>query len=167
MHARLEIAALLAALGACAAPLGQAPSLSPRTAETIDPRLPVGTAAAAGPVSPALAARLAALVEQARAGDAAFRDAAVRAQALVAGAGSEGSESWVAAQQAVSAAVAARGPTTRALGDIDGIAASAIAAQGGMAAGDFAAIKAALAEVGAIDRRHAETIDALQARLAG
>nr|MBA3511606.1 hypothetical protein [Sphingomonas sp.] len=77
------------------------------------------------------------------------------------------SESWVVAQQALSAAVAARGPTTRALGDIDALAASALARQGGIAPADLAAIEAAAAQVGALDRRHSQTIDALQARLGG
>ena len=166
MRPRLSILPLLA-LGACSAPEGQPPSLAPRAAENIDPRLPVGSPDPVGPVSPGLAARLAELVDHARAGDAAFGAAADRAGQLVGGAGGEGSESWVAAQQAISAAVAARGPTTRALGDIDAIAASAVARSGGMPAADFAAVQAAQAEVGAIDRRHAETIDSLQARLAG
>ncbi|MGI8611319.1 MAG: hypothetical protein ACR2KH_03450, partial [Sphingomicrobium sp.] len=73
----------------------------------------------------------------------------------------------VVAQQAVSAAVAARGPTTRALGDIDALAAAALAGQGGIAPTDLAAIEAAAAEVAAIDRRHSQMIDALQARLGG
>jgi hypothetical protein len=75
------------------------------------------------------------------------------------------SESWIVAQQAVSAAVAAREPTARALGDIDAIAAFALATQGGIAPADLAAIEEAAAQVGAIDRRQAQVINALQARL--
>ena len=82
-------------------------------------------------------------------------------------AGSSQSESWVLAQQAVSAAVAARAPTTRALGDIDEIAATELARRGGIAPANLAAIEAAAAEVGAIDRRQAEAIDDLEARLGG
>ena len=49
---------------------------------------------------------------------------------LARAAGSPQGESWVAAQQALSAAQAARGPTTRALGDIDGLAAAALEQRG-------------------------------------
>ena len=71
------------------------------------------------------------------------------------------------AQQAVSAAVAARGPTSRALGDIDALAAAALVRRGGIGPADLAAIEGAAAEVGAIDQRQTRTIDALQARLGG
>jgi hypothetical protein len=67
----------------------------------------------------------------------------------------------------VSAAVAARAPTTRALGDIDALAAAALARQGGIAPADLRAIEAAAAQVGVIDRRQAQVIDALQSRLGG
>ena len=100
-------------------------------------------------------------------GDGAFAAASAEARRLAAAAGAAQSESWVVAQQAVSAAVAARAPTTRALGDIDAIAASALARQGSIAPADLRAIEEAAAEVGAIDRRQAQTIDALQARLGG
>jgi hypothetical protein len=63
--------------------------------------------------------------------------------------------------------VAARAPTTRALGDIDGIAATALAQQGGIAPADLAAIESAAAEIGAIDRRQAQAIADLHARLGG
>ena len=157
-------AAILAAAG-CAAPSDPGPSLAPRSAEAIDPRVPVGDSGFRAPVDRALAARLAELIGLAHQGDSAFTAAAGEAQRLAASAGARQSESWVVAQQAVSAAVAARGPTTRALGDIDALAASALARQGGIAPADLAAIEAAAAQVGAIDRRHSQTIDALQARL--
>jgi hypothetical protein len=107
------------------------------------------------------------LVGLARQGESAFATAAGEAQRLAAAAGPPRSESWVVAQQALSAAVAARGPTTRALGDIDGIAAATVARQSGIAPADLAAIEAAAAEVGEIDRRQARAIDALQSRLGG
>jgi hypothetical protein len=155
------------ALGGCATPSGPVPSLAPRTAETIDPRVPVVSAGAQRPVDAALAGRLAELTGLARGGESLFDAAAGQAERLAAGAGSRESESWVVAQQAVSAAVAARAPTTRALGDIDAIAAIALARQSGIAPADLAAIEAAAAEVGAIDRRQAQRIDALQRRLGG
>ncbi len=159
--------AAIFALASCAAPPGPGPSLAPRSAEAIDPRVPVEGSGVQAPVDRALAARLAELIGLARQGDSAFTAAAGEAQRLAASAGARQSESWVVAQQALSAAVAARGPTTRALGDIDELAASALARQGGIAPADLAAIEAAAAEVGALDRRHAQTIDALQARLGG
>lgn len=155
------------ALGACANPEGPPPSLSARAAEAIDPRVPVESAAQTGVIDPALAQRLYALVAQASAGEAAFRDAAAAAEQLVSAAGPRQSESWVVAQQALSAAVAARAPTTRALAEIDAIAAEALARAGGIAPADLGAIQAAAAEVGEIDRAQAARIDAMRARLAG
>src|SRR5436190_13697547 len=110
---------LIAAVGACAAPGGPYPSLQPRAAEAIDPRVPVERPMNNRPVTPALASRLAELVAQARSGDAAFEPAADQAEHLAAAAGAPQSEGWVAAQQALSVAAAARGPTGAALGDID------------------------------------------------
>ena len=160
------LAALLAIAG-CAAPPGPVPSLAARPAEAIDPRVPLAASPVQRPADRTLAARLAELVALARRGDSAFAAAAGEAQRLAQSAGAPRSEGWVIAQQAVSAAVAARGPTTRALGDIDSLAAAALARQGGIAPADLAAIEAAAAEVGAIDRRHSLTLDALQARLGG
>jgi len=162
---RLALLFLLPAVAGCSRTIPAAPSLAPRAAEAIDPRLPVVRDTAHAPVSPALAARLAGLEQVARAGDAAFRAAAAEAERLAQSAGAPESESWVAAQQALSAAQAAREPTTRALGDIDALAATAIAALGGLPPADLAAIEQAAARVAAIDRGQAERIEALQARL--
>lgn len=158
---------LALAATACAAPVGPAPSLSPRAAEAIDPRVPLPSEPAVGPAAPALAARLSQLTAEARRGDSAFRAAIAAAERLAAAAGATQSESWIAAQQALSAAQAARAPTTRALGDIDAIAANALATRGGIAGGDLAAIRAAAAEVAATERAQARRIDAIQARLGG
>jgi hypothetical protein len=166
-RARTMALSAMLALGGCTAATGPGPSLAPRSAESIDPRVPVVSTAVARPVDPALIARLGELVGAAQRGDGAFSAAAAEAQRLVASAGAAQSESWIVAQQAVSAAVAARAPTTRALGDIDALAASALARQNGIAPADLSAIEAAAAEVGAIDRRQAHVIDALQSRLGG
>ena len=155
------------AIAACSAPPGPVPSLAPRTAETIDPRVPVGDSRVQVPVDAALAARLSELVGIARQGDSAFTAAAGEALRLATAAGPRQSESWVVAQQAVSVAVAARGPTALALGDIDALAAAPLARRAGIGPADLAAIEDAAAEVGAIDRRQAGTIDALQRRLGG
>jgi len=143
------------------------PSLAPRAAEAIDPRVPVPNAPSAGVVDPALETRLAQLLGEVRAGDQAFVALADQAERIVAAAGSPDSESWIAAQQALSALVEARGPTARALSDIDAIAAQRLETAGWITPANFAAIEAAASEAGAIDRRQAAVVDALQARLGG
>src|SRR5438128_10254624 len=106
-------------LSACASPGGPYPSLQPRAAETIDPRVPVERPINDRPVTPALAARLSELVVQAHAGEEAFAPAVSEAERLAASAGAPQSESWTVAEQALSAAVDARGATASALGDTD------------------------------------------------
>jgi hypothetical protein len=166
MHAHhLLAAAALLGLGACNTPSTTAPSLAPRAAEVIDPRVPVVSEGSPRPVDATLARRLAELLSKARAGDTQFRSAAVAAERLAAAAGASQSESWIVAQQALSVAVSAREPTTRALGDIDALAAGAIAERGGLAPSDLAAIEGAAAEVAAIDRRQAAAIDSISRRL--
>jgi hypothetical protein len=155
----------MAALGGCASPGAPYPSLQPRGAETIDPRVAVERPMNQRPVSAALASRLAELVAGARADEPAFESAASEAERLAAAAGAPQSENWVAAQAALSVATAARGPTGLALGDIDALSANALRTQGGIAPNDLAAIKIAGAEVGAIDQRQADRIKAIQARL--
>src|SRR5258708_7737697 len=114
------------ALNACSAPGGPYPSLQPRAAEAIDPRVPVVRPMNNRPVAPDLSARLATLIEDARSGNAAFDGPASQAELLAAKAGKPQSENWIAAQEALTAAIAARKPTTTALGDIDEIAATAL-----------------------------------------
>ncbi|HJR82364.1 MAG TPA: hypothetical protein VJ775_00405 [Sphingomicrobium sp.] len=165
---RTRATLVLAAIGsfsACSTPQSQAPSLAPRAAEAIDPRVPVSNPVRSGPVDANLAAHLAALLDQVQAGDAAFRNAADTAESLAAAAGAPQSESWISAQQALSAAVAARGPTTRALGDIDELAATALATKGGMSASDLDAIRSAAARASEVDRAQAERIEAIEAKL--
>ena len=153
------------ALSACSTPGGPYPSLQPRAGELVDPRLPVDRPMNDRPVTPTLASRLSELVAQARSGEAAFASAAAAAERAAAGAGGAQSEGWISAQEAVSAAIAAAGPTRIALADIDAISATALQTQGGIAPNDLAAIKSASAEVGAIDQRQADRIKALQRRL--
>jgi hypothetical protein len=153
------------ALSACATPGGPYPSLQPRASELVDPRVPVDRPMNDRPVTPALASRLSELVAQARNGDSIFASAADAADRAATGAGGPQTEGWIAAQEAVSAAIAAAGQTRVALADIDAISATALQTQGGIAPNDLAAIKSASAEVGAIDRRQADRIAGLQRRL--
>jgi hypothetical protein len=162
---RLAVLSILA-LSACSAPGGPYPSLQPRAAEAIDPRVPVVRPINDRPESPALAGRLAALIDQAASGNAAFDRAASDAERLAAAAGAPQSESWIAAQEALTAAIAARRPTATALADIDEIAASALQTQGGIAPNDLKAIQDAAAAVSRIARAQTDRIDALKRRLA-
>ena len=155
----------IVALGACSTPGGPYPSLQPRAAEAIDPRVPVVRPVNDRPVTASLAARLAGMVDQARSGNAAFEGAAAEAERLAAAAGPQQSEGWIAAQEALTVAIAARNQTTTALGDIDALAANTLQAQGGLAPNDLAAIKNAQAEVGALDARQSARIDAVQKQL--
>lgn len=147
-------------------PGGHEPSLAYRAAEAIDPRVPIASEVIAGPADPALAARIGELLAQVRSGDAGFQAASGDAERLVASAGPAQSESWIAAQQAISALVAARASVTKAISDLDGLASAQLVASGGILPGDLQAIQAATAEAGAIGEREAALIDRLQARLA-
>ena len=149
---------------ACAAPAGY-PSLAPRAAEAIDPRVSIASAPSPGTVDPRTASALAAAVAAARAGTTAFDRLAQAAEALAAAAGPRQSESWIAAQQALSALGAQHGLTTNAAANIDAIAAEKIDATRWLVPATQAAIEAAAAAVGAINDRQSATIDRLGARL--
>ena len=163
MRGALVIAAML--LSACASAGGPYPSLQPRAAEKIDPRVPIEKPKNNRPAASALKARLASLIAEARNGDAAFTVAAADAERLAASAGAPQTESWIAAQEALTAAVAARKSTAMALGDIDEIGATALQTHGGIAPNDLAAIDAAAREVAELDQRQADQIKAIQVRL--
>jgi len=159
------ISVVFVALSACSSPGGPYPSLQPRAAEAIDPRLQPASPVNDRPVAPALASQLAALVDQARSGDSAFAPAAANAERLVSAAGAAQSESWIVAQQALSAAIAARSPTATALADIDTLSAKALQTQGGIAPNDLKAIDSAAAAVSAIARGQTDRIDAMKRSL--
>ena len=166
MHRHAVVFCLL--LAACStAPSSHEPSLAPRAAEAIDPRVPIPNEVVAGPADPALAARIAELMGQVRSGDAAFQAAAQNTEALASAAGPAQSESWIVAQEALSGLVAARGSVSRAIADLDALASERLAASGGILPGDLAAINAATSEAGAIGAQQAAIIDRLQARLNG
>ena len=156
---------MMLVLSGCSSVGGPYPSLQPRAAEAIDPRIAVVRPMNDRPVRSALAAQLAALVEQARAGDAAFGPAAENAERLASAAGAPKSESWIAAQEALSAAIAARRPTVVALSDIDALGATALQTQGGIAPNDLKAIQDASAKVSTIARGQTDRLDAVQKRL--
>lgn len=158
---------LCLALSACTTPQFSAPSLAPRAAEATDPRVPIPNEIVAGPADPALAARIAGLMAEVDAGDAAFRAAAAEAERLTAAAGPAQSESWIEAQQSLSALVAARAPVAKAIADLDELVAARLAVSGGLLPGDLRALEMATAQAGKISESEAAVIDRLQARLAG
>lgn len=164
MHRLLFLAPIV--LAACVKPGGEYPSLAPRAAEAIDPRLPLPSEPSPGPLDAALAARLAAAVGEARGGVAAFDRLAAIAERAAAAAGPSQGDGWIAAQQALSALVAQHGVTTRAAGDIDAIAATRIDQARWISPTNRSAIETAAAEVGAINERQAATIARLGDRLA-
>src|SRR6478752_7981612 len=93
------VAGLGAALAGCAAP-GPYPSLAPRPIEKMLGEPGVPPVVAPLPDDPAVAARVASLLGEARAGDSAFRAALPAAAKAVRGAGAVGSDRWIEAQQA-------------------------------------------------------------------
>jgi hypothetical protein len=161
-------AALLFVLAVgCSAPPVGAPSLAPRPAEAIDPRIPVPEPVLATAADPALQAQLSALVDQAQRGHSAFTADLPATQKAVDSAGEAQSESWIEAQQLLSALVSLRAPVTRAAADIDSLGAERIRKLGGIAAADMKALESASGTVRQIDESEAAAIGRLQARLSG
>ena len=157
----------LLALGliGCAVSSTTEPSLARRPAEAIDPRLPIASNPAPGPVDATLAARLSQLIAAGNAGALTFDAEVGQAQALANAAGPAQSESWILAQQALSGLEGARAATTRALSDVDAIAAARVASGVGLTAADLAALEAASGELRGVTDRQATIIDQLSARL--
>jgi hypothetical protein len=150
---------------ACSSPGGPYPSLQPRAAESIDPRLQPARPMNERPVSSALAAKLAGLVDEARSGEQAFAPLINDAERLASSAGPPRSESWIAAQEALSAAIAARRSTALAQADIDALGATALQDQGGIAPNDLKAIDGAARQVSTIARQQTDRVAAIQRRL--
>lgn len=159
----LVLSALL--LTGCAG-VTDAPSLARRPAEAIDPRLPIVDRSAALPADPALAAALRRIAAPAFAQGAAIDSAIAAADRLAGSAGPAGSESWISAQQALSAAVAAQEPLTRALGDFDAAVAERITSGARLVPQDLAAVRAISADLAALDARQRAALAAVQRRLA-
>lgn len=156
---------LLLTLAGCSSSGGPYPSLQPRSAEAIDPRLQPVRPFNDRPAAQSLVEKLASLVKQARGGETAFEPVVASAERLAAAAGAPQSESWIAAQQALSAAATARAPTALAQTDIDALAATALQTQGGIAPNDLKAIESAAAEVSTVARGQTDRIDAIKRRL--
>jgi hypothetical protein len=118
MRTRFPLSLLLAgALAGCVTG-GPFPSLAQREGETLPIEEPVRTPAAVADDA-ALHARIEALVAQARHGMDAFDAAYGPAGRAAAGSAPEGSDRWIAAQQAISRLEAARAETTEAAAELD------------------------------------------------
>ena len=165
MRSLLPLISLVAVAG-CAMPTSPEPSLAPRAAEAIDPRLPIPDQPPSGPVDAALAERLQVLVAAARGGVPQFEARQAVADRLAAGAGPMASESWVAAQQALSLLVEQYGITARAAADIDKLAGDRLDGQHWIQPADRNAISAAAEEVGAISASQSAAIERLTGQLA-
>ena len=163
---RLSSLSVVAILAACAPVTAPEPSLAPRPAEAIDPRVPIPDTLPAGTPDTALARQLDQLVSQVRAGVGPFQERLALADRLAADAGPISSESWVAAQGALSLLVEQNGVTTRAAADIDALAASRLQQQHWIRPADQAAISAAAGEVAAIGEPQAAAIARIRDRLA-
>jgi len=161
--APLAIAAALA-LVSCAVE-GDFPSLAPRPAErNLSTEEPTHRAPAVADDA-GLLQQVAELRGIAAEGERAFDAAYGPAEAAAGAAGPPESESWVAAQLALSRLEAAREATMRALGELDRLAVSRSDAPTSEA--DFAALNAAIAAVGRIAAGQQERIDLLRGRLSG
>jgi len=150
-------------LGACAEPSGY-PSLEPRPIErsAAESDVPAAPAAAPAAADPARAAHAAALVEQAARGDAAFAKVVAQScKALTGGLrAAEGSEAWIAAQQALSAIDAARAPVQAAAAELDQLL---IDGSNAAAAIDTSGLAAAGAQIDALDAAEQARVAALSA----
>ena len=140
-----------------------APSLAPRAVERRAIELPAAASEPDVGVDPALAGRIAPLVDAAVAGDAGFALARRRTDAAVARAAHAppGSEAWTVAQQELSALEGQRGPARDAAAAIEALRQEPAYA----APASRAAIDAAARRIEAIDQAQAAALAALSARL--
>lgn len=163
----ISLAALLVIgqLGACSTSKLDPPSLAPRAAEKIDPRIPVQHPIVKRGANLTLASKLAALLNEAEDGDRAYHAALGPAERAVSAAGKARGESWVTAQQELSALQSSRAPTTRAAAAIDALAGDAVNADSGIDADELDAIQRASEKADAMAARQAREIAALAARL--
>ena len=137
---------------------GNYPSLNPRPIEAKAAGLLTEPAPQAANVQPATAdvsAKINAAMSAAQRGDAAFNAALAGARSAVRGAGASGSESWIAAQMAVSQLETSRAPVKASLSDLDSLLRAALA---GPPSEDLPNVEAAIRTMEGIDARHTEAM---------
>lgn len=142
---------ILTLLAAGCADQGEFPSLARRPAEKAGLALPPPPPAV--PADTELAKRIDFATAKARDGVKAFDLSRDAAKAAVARAGASGSESWIAAQLAVTRLETTLDPARRALSDLDGER-QGVTARGSTA--DATALETAISEVETIDRHQTE-----------
>jgi len=141
---------------------GPFPSLALRPAEREDwTEAPVRTAPAVAD-DPALRQRIAALRDEAQAGERDFAADLPAAERAAARAGPEGSDSWIEAQQAISRVEAARGRTGAALAELHQLQLERSSRP--TSAGDSTLLEAATDSVEALADRQRQRIDRLNPR---
>lgn len=157
---RVTILALM--LVPAAASAAAPPSLAKRPVEDRSMAEPVRQVTPPAPADAALQAQIAGLVEKAQGGQTAFADLLPQASRAVSAAGAQDSESWIAAQQLLSALEEARAPSTQALSELDSTIAMRL--NGGTEAG-LAELQAADTQVAALTERQQRELDSLRSRL--
>jgi len=161
----IALAALPAFLLAACSPRSDFPSLSPRPIESTADAPPAAPPATAT-TDPDLDARAAALLKEAKDGDVAFsKTANASCPAIARGlAATEGSETWILAQQSLSAIGAARGRTTSAAASLDQLA---IESSVSMPGTDLTRLLEAAKQVSALDAAQQARVAAIRAGTCG
>lgn len=160
MH-RLSMTTLLLLTACSGTAVG--PSLAKRPIESRSMAEPVREVVPPAPADAALKSQIADLVHRARTGQSEFAALLPRVKTAAAAAGNQGSESWVAAQQLLSALEGSRAPSTIALSALDALIATRLS--GGTEAG-LTELQAADAEVAALVSTQQRELDALRAQIA-
>jgi hypothetical protein len=149
-----------AAVAACAPP-GPYPSLEPRPIEKALAASDEPTPEAPLPDDAGLPARIAALLAEARRGQASALPAA---RATAASAGAAESESWIEAQQALSRLEAAGAVTGKAVSDLDALGLAEEQSRR-LSPGDVERIEAAMREAEALVAAQKDEIARIKARI--
>lgn len=139
------------------------PSLAKRPIEDRDMSEPVRQVSPPAPADAPLKAQIAGLVARAEAGQSAFAALLPKAESAASAAGPDGSESWIAAQQLVSALESARAPSPGALAELDALMATRL--KDGNEAG-LTELQAADQQVAALVEAQQHDIDRIRARIA-
>ncbi|HEX9955448.1 MAG TPA: hypothetical protein VGB48_09585 [Allosphingosinicella sp.] len=166
MHRASPLAIAAALLTAGCAASGSFPSLAPREVEAIYAAGDPLQSAPDAPDRAGLGARIESFAGAAAEGSGAFERALAATRPVAARAGARGSESWIAAQQAVSRVEAARAQTSRAVADLDEYA-LAEARKGPLSIADYERLTAAMDRLRGLAARQQDAADALRRRLSG
>lgn len=161
---RLAPLMLFSCVSACAGS-GSFPSLNPRPIEAKAADLlnePTPLPVVPAPSDPVIAQQIDAASQLAQASAAPYETAVARAERAVAAAGRAESESWIAAQMAVSNAEQARAGVKTALADLDSLLRRLIAAG---PSEDLAHVEQAIRDVEALDAQQTDRMAALLAGL--